>query len=169
MAPIPKILAGAFLLGCLCLSAAEPPFVHFDFNKIDKGVVSDTSGNRNDGRMSSSALQCDGVDGYGIRFPNRDGYLNVELDGKWRTPDAFTVACWIAPEEIKHQVVAHSAPMKESVDDASFALRLREGWEVWFAITAADGERRGVCNLQARLRSHLLPAGAELGIPFRNL
>ncbi|MCY3024506.1 MAG: hypothetical protein NTW87_36485 [Planctomycetota bacterium] len=44
MTKIRTSLSGAFLLGCLCLGAAEPPFVHFDFNEIDKGVVNDASG-----------------------------------------------------------------------------------------------------------------------------
>ncbi|MFA6291612.1 MAG: LamG domain-containing protein, partial [Victivallales bacterium] len=141
---IKSTLPICLLLICLGLAAGEAPFIHLDFDKVDNGTIPDKSGNRNDGRMSNAALQSDGVDSYGVRFSGHAAYVNAELDGKWRKLSTVTVSCWIAPEEIKHQVVAHSAPMKDSVDDASFSLRLRENWDVWFGITASDGERRGV-------------------------
>ena len=134
----------AAALSAASLSASEKPVVYFDFNGPAADMaVADKSGNHHDSKLSNGAAPCDGVDGLGARFTNRRGHVNIDLAGKWEKPEAVTVSCWAAPEELKHQVLVHSAPLGVSVDDASLSLRLRENWQIWFGVTTVDGERRG--------------------------
>ena len=114
-----------------------------DFNAVKDGKVADKSPSRCEAKLVGAQV-CEGVDGYAVRLPGTHACVTVDLAEADRTLDEFSLDLWVSPEEAAYQEVVTAASARSGFDDLPIMLRWRLGWQMGFAVQAADNERRSM-------------------------
>lgn len=127
-----------------------------DFNAIADGKVADRSPTGCKVQLVGVEA-CQGVDGYAVRLPGTHACVTVELPEADRKLDALSLDFWVSPEEAAHQEVVTAASARSGFDDLPIMLRWRLGWQMGFAVQAADNERRSMIPPQPCLDTISFP------------
>lgn len=103
---ISLILVFAFLLGAFIpanVNAQTPGsedaklVAHYDFEDISQGIV-DKTGNGNNGAITGTLNQAEGMEGNALKFDGASGYVNIPNSESLAVTGEATFELWINPD-----------------------------------------------------------------------
>jgi len=91
---------GFIIMGFLYVDAIAKPILYFDFSEGKGNVVSDLSGNNNNGKLIGGVEWVKGKKGYVVRFNGISGYIEVPASPNLnlKLADKFSVEVWVKPD-----------------------------------------------------------------------
>jgi hypothetical protein len=127
-------LAVVLALGATCLAADDGLVAHYTFEEGPGGVVKDTSGNANDGKIVGNVeyVKLENDKGYAMRFNAGNSYVDCGNNPSLDVKDAVTIAVWFRPETNPYGIEAGLVSNGSAL--GSYALTYVPGTCWWYVV-----------------------------------